>query len=499
MTTTIAPGTRIDHFVVEAHLGAGGLGVVYLAEDLKLKRKVALKFLNPSTTPDQTAVRRLVREAQIAGALDHPNIGAVHEIGEWQSTPFIAMAYCAGATIKERLGAGPLPLTDVVSILGQMARGLAHAHAAGVVHRDLKPANVMLGPDGHVRILDFGIARLSSIDGPTATNLTADGSTLGTVAYMAPEQVRGEPVDAAADVSARGVTLYERRTGVLPFRGATVVSTMHAILEDTPVPVRQLRADVPRWLESIVEAALQKPRAARTLTAADIVRLIDEHRVEQTGAVAPVRGGMSSQRRFGLMAGITAIVAAVAFGGWTYVHRTALARTARERDLPELARLVEQEQFYAAFDLARGIEPYVGREPEWLRLFEAASRTIDIDSAPDGATVSYRPYGKKDEVWRRLGQTPIRKLSLPRALAEWKIEKDGYVPAEDVGLLSRYITLLRRGSPPTSRTCSCSIRRTAALQAWCARRRADCSCSPSRDWSTSRPSSCRTSGSIAPK
>jgi dienelactone hydrolase/tRNA A-37 threonylcarbamoyl transferase component Bud32 len=439
----IASGTRIGHFVVEAQLGAGGLGVVYLAEDLKLKRKVALKFLSASLAPDQTAVRRLVREAQIAGALDHPNIAAVHEIGEWRSMPFIAMAYCAGTTVKARLAAGPLPVTEAVSILGQIARGLAHAHAAGVVHRDLKPANVMLGADGHVRILDFGLARVSSIDGPTATHLTADGSTLGTVAYMAPEQVRGEAVDASADVWALGVTLYEMLTGVLPFRGATVVSTMHAILEDRPEPVRRLRSDVPPWLESLVESALRKPRVDRTLTAEEIVRVVDQHR-EQTGSAAPLRAPVSSRRRLALIAGAAAIAVAV-LAGWSYLSRAAQVRAARERDLPELARLVEREQFFPAFDLARRIEPHVGADPEWRRLFQAATRTIDIDSVPDGATVSYRPYGRTDESWRRLGQTPIRQLSLPRGLPEWRIEKDGYVPVDDVGLLPRYITLLRLG------------------------------------------------------
>jgi dienelactone hydrolase len=438
---TVTRGTRIGHFVVEAPLGAGGLGVVYLADDLKLNRKVALKFLTAATASDGTAVRRLLREARIAAALDHPNIATVYEIGEWESRPFIAMAYCPGATIKERLPAGPLPLSDVVSILSQMAGALAHAHAAGVVHRDLKPANVMVGPDGHLRILDFGLARQSSPDGATVSRLTTDGETLGTVAYMAPEQVRGETVDAAADVWALGVTLYEMLTGVLPFRGDSLVGTMHAILETAPVPLRQVRPDVPAWLESIVDAALQKPRAARTLTASDIVGILARERPASGAGLAPLTSPVSARRRTAMTAAaVTCLVAAV-LGGWWYVHRSSQIRSARNRDLPELARLVEGERFYEAFALARRIEPYVGGEPDWQPLFQAASRPIDIDSEPAGASVFYRPYGESREPWQRLGETPIRKLSIPRNLLEWRIEKAGFSPVEDVGLLPRYITL----------------------------------------------------------
>jgi len=443
---TITSGTRVGHFVVEAPLGAGGLGVVYLAEDVRLKRKVALKFLTATTQSDGTAVRRLVREAQIAGALDHPNIAAVHEIGKWDSMPFIALAYCTGTTVRERLAAGPLPLPEIVAVLGQIASGLAHAHAAGVVHRDLKPANIMLGPDGLVRILDFGLARPVSTDSSTVTRLTTDGQTVGTVAYMAPEQIRGEPVDGSADVWALGVTLYEMLTGVLPFRGDTVFSTTHAILESVPVPVRQLRPDVPSWLESLVESALQKPRAARVLTASEIVRIAEQHRVASAADLAPVRPPRPAWRRLSLIVATAAILGAMVLAAWAYLQRASTVRAAREQGLPDLARLVDREQFSVAFALARRIEPYVGNDREWQRLFQSASRTIAIDSVPQGAAVYYRPYAQEREPWQRLGQTPIRRLSIPRGLLEWRIEKAGFVPVEDVGLLPRYITLLRFGS-----------------------------------------------------
>jgi eukaryotic-like serine/threonine-protein kinase len=440
----IALGEVIGHFQVERPLGRGGLGVVYLAEDVRLKRKVALKFLTGAATADESAVRRLVREAQVAGNLDHPNIASVHEIGEWQSMPFIALAFCAGTTIKERLATGPLPLSDVVSILGQIANGLAHAHAAGVVHRDLKPANIMLGPDGLVRILDFGLALPASSEGLTSSRMTAEGQTLGTVPYMAPEQVRGETADPAADVWALGVTLYEMLTGRLPFDGGTVFATMHGILERTPVAVRQLRPDAPDWLESIVLSALQKDRAVRRLTSAEIARIVDEHRPAVAGVESPAR---SISRRTILALVAVGAVIAVATGAWVWTarQRASQARWANEQALPNLARLADSEQFYAAFTLARTIDSHLPGDRENQRLLEAVSRTIDIDSVPQGADVYYRPYGEAATPWQRLGRTPIRRLRVPRNLLEWRIEKAGFVPIDDVALLPRYITLLRLG------------------------------------------------------
>ena len=437
----IAPGEVVGHFQVERPLGIGGLGVVYLAEDLRLKRKVALKFLTGSAAANESSVRRLVREAQIAGNLDHPNIASVHEIGEWQSMPFIALAFCAGTTIKERLATGPLPLPEVLAILGQVASGLAHAHAAGVVHRDLKPANIMVGPDGLVRILDFGLAFPNYADGLTSTRVTADGQTLGTVPYMAPEQVRGETVDPAADIWALGVTLYEMLTGKLPFDGDTVYATMHAILDRAPVPIRQLRPDVPDWLESIVASALEKDRGARRLTAGDIAHAVESHRTSSSDALMPVR---SLSRRAKLVLTVAGVVVAalVAAGGWTVRQRSARVHWAQQQALPELARLTESEQFYAAFTLARSIEPYVAGQREHQRLLEAVSRPIDIDSVPQGADVYYRPYGESAETWQLLGRTPIRQLRVPRGLLEWRINKAGFVPVEDVGLLARYLTLV---------------------------------------------------------
>ena len=436
---TLTAGSLVGHFQVEAPLGAGGMGVVYLAEDIHLKRKVALKFLSSTGSADRDAVRRLIREAQVAGTLDHPNIAAVHEIGDWESIPFIALAYCPGITLSERLGQGPLTLSEIISIARQVASGLAHAHAARIVHRDLKPSNIMIGPDGHARILDFGLALPLSAGLETSTRITQDGQTLGTVAYMPPEQIRGQTVDATADIWALGVTVYEMLAGRLPFTGANAFAIMRAIEERPPAPVRDTRPDTPEALTAIVDAALTKDPAARTLTAAEIADTL-------TRLQASASGGAGERRawRGRTVAAIAAVlVAGVALGGMAWFQRTSKIRWARETALPQIAQLGERDNYYAAFALAQAAAPYLSGDRELQRQLAAVSRTINIESTPSGADVSYRPYGGKAQPWVTLGRTPIRGLSIPRNLLEWRIEKAGYVPVEDVGLLPRYITLLR--------------------------------------------------------
>jgi eukaryotic-like serine/threonine-protein kinase len=438
---TLANGSLVGHFRLHSTLGAGGMGVVYLAEDVNLRRQVALKFLADSHGDGHADARRLIREAQITSGLDHPNIATVYEIGEWQSVPFIALAYCAGETVKQRIARGRLPIAEIVSILRQVAEGMAHAHAAGVVHRDLKPSNIMVGPDGHVRILDFGLAQLLAADTPTVTRITQPGTTAGTIAYMAPEQLRGEDVDARADIWALGATLFEMLTGRLPFEGDNLFAVMQAVLDQPLPPVLQLRPDTPPALATIVEAALQKDRDARRLSASEIV---DAARGLQSSTTAPAaaQGRTFRQVAVGLSALLTV---AIVGAGWYLFNRSAQARIAREQTLPEVVRLAQREQYSAAFALARQAERWLPNDGELRRQYEAVSRTVSIDTVPGGAEVRYRRYGAQAEPWQVLGQTPINSARIPRDLLEWRIEKPGYVPVEDVGLLARYLTLVRLG------------------------------------------------------
>ena len=208
-------GATVSHYRVLSALGVGGMGAVYLAEDLKLKRKLALKFLKK--TGDAHSVSRLLREAETASALDHPNIATIYEIGEWNGQPFIAMAFVPGETLLQRLRRGPMTIDEIAGVGAQIASGLAAAHEVGIVHRDLKRANVMLTPTGQAKILDFGLARNVSPDFDTMTRLTTEQTTVGTLAYMAPEQLSSADVDQRADVWAFGIVLYEMLAGRTPF------------------------------------------------------------------------------------------------------------------------------------------------------------------------------------------------------------------------------------------------------------------------------------------
>ena len=266
-------GQVISHYRILERTGAGGMGVVYKAEDLALKRLVALKFLPPDLTRDPEARSRFVHEAQAASSLDHANICAIHEIGEQDGQTFIVMGYYDGETLKTRIGRGPLPVDEAVSITIQLAQGLGKAHEAGIVHRDIKPANIILAKDGNAKILDFGLAKVSG-----RTLLTKSGTTLGTAAYMSPEQARGEAIDSRSDLWSLGVTLYEMLSGARPFESDYDQALVYSILNAEPAPLRRIRTEVPEGLEKISRRALQKNPAERYQTAAELIADLESYR-----------------------------------------------------------------------------------------------------------------------------------------------------------------------------------------------------------------------------
>ncbi len=247
-------GSTVSHYMILEPLGSGGMGVVYKAEDTTLRRIVALKFLPPELTRDTEAKERFIHEAQAASALDHNNICVIHEVGESDDgQSFIVMAYYEGVTLKKKIENGELKIEDAIELAIQTARGLAKAHAHGIIHRDIKPANIIVTPAGDVKILDFGLAKLSS-----GSRLTRAGTTLGTAAYMSPEQTKGDTVDARTDIWSLGVMLYEMITGQLPFRGDYDNAIMYSLLNVEPEPMAARRPGVPDTLERIVQKCLAK-------------------------------------------------------------------------------------------------------------------------------------------------------------------------------------------------------------------------------------------------
>jgi formylglycine-generating enzyme required for sulfatase activity/dienelactone hydrolase len=417
-------GTTVGHFEVLDLLGAGGFGEVYRARDTRLGRMVALKVLPAASARDAERRERFRREALAASALNHPNICTVYDLFESGEKTFIVMELVAGRTLHAALAAGPLPVVEALPIALQITEALAEAHRAGILHRDVKSGNIVLTPRGQVKVLDFGLAKRLGTEAGSGDSapeaLTREGTALGTLTYMSPEQLLGKAVDRRSDLFSFGVVLFEMVTGRLPFEGSTPIAVSDAILHAAPRDFGV--APVPEKLKSIIRKLLEKEPGDRYASAEEVhaeLRAL-------AGSVAPGRkAGLSRNTRIVL---VVAGLAAVAAAGWLW-HRVSRTRWARETAMPEIARLLDADELVKAAALAREAREVLQKDPTLEKLWMRATGEVTVESVPPGADVSIQPYGGDPNAWESLGKTPLGKIRIPRGSYLLRVTAPGHLPA----------------------------------------------------------------------
>ncbi len=425
METSAMLGETISHYRIIEKLGEGGMGIVYKAQDLTLDRLVALKFLPQYLVRDPEAKERFLHEAQAASALDHPNICTVHEIGEHEGRTFIVMGYYEGETVKRKIEHGALPHVDAVNLICQVAEGLAKAHEAGIVHRDIKPANIIVTKDGVAKILDFGLAKVSG-----RTLHTKSGTTLGTVAYMSPEQARGEEIDARSDVWSLGITMYELLAGKRPFESGYEQALVYQILNEQHEPLQKHFPDIAPEVLAIVNRALEKRPDARYASAGELLADLREYQEMLRGEAFSMKTVLRwVQTPKTAIPSFAAIVGITLLSIWFFNHQSRI-RWARTEALPQIERMIAESDlrrdlstpYYAALE----VEKIIPDDPKLLEAFSKCSMKINVTTDPPGAKVYCKEYNSPESEWKLLGRSPIEKIRLPMEAFAWKIEKEGY-------------------------------------------------------------------------
>ncbi|HSE21974.1 MAG TPA: protein kinase, partial [Pyrinomonadaceae bacterium] len=476
---SLQPGSQLNRYQILSKLGEGGMGEVFLAEDTSLRRKIAIKILPANSIADDRAKLRLVREAQSAAALDHPNICAIYEVGESDGYTFICMQYVSGETLDSFLKHKSLDLSHLLAIAIQVADALAEAHGRGIVHRDIKPANIMITPRGTVKVMDFGLAKVMESSDPNQSEaetiqlISAQGAIIGTLPYMSPEQVRAELLDGRSDIFSFGVVLYELVSGQQPFAGKTAPETASAILTSNPPPLARFSKDLPAELERIVSKAIRKDPEERYQTIKDLLidltslknelefqdrlkssssseavnlRTVDDHSAMPTepikvGAVSPATlaanaevtraEGLLRRSRLPWLIGI-AVVAILGLVGW-FVWRTANIRWANKQ-VPHIEALAKSGNYFAAYDQALVVQNYIRDDETLSRLMPTISDVLSVTTDPAGAKiylsrfVADQPNKRSERVL--VGTSPISNLRIARGEYILEIEKDGYTKSE---------------------------------------------------------------------
>lgn len=425
-------GRTLGHYRIVEKIGEGGMGEVYRAHDERLDRDVAIKVLPEEMSNTQDRVRRFEREARAVAKLDHPNILTIHDFGTDHSVTYAVMELLEGESLRELISAGDLRSDGTLRYAQEIADGLAAAHDRGIIHRDLKPENIFLTSSGRIKILDFGLAKLrervedrdAATQTPTETLFTVPGTVMGTMAYMSPEQVRGELADARSDIFSLGVVLYEMLAGQRPFQGGTSAETSAAILHKDPPPLEEIRSSVPRALTTIVEKCLNKKREERYSSAHELAEALRACPLTADASARVLTMRQGRLRRWPLYVGLgLVVIAGTLFAAIQYRQRERI-HWAQNEALPQIADLVANEEYVAAFDLADEADPYLSSNPMMLRLWGQMARYVSLNTEPPGASAEFREYGHPESRWRYLGRTPLQTARIPYGFFVWRITRD---------------------------------------------------------------------------